>query len=90
MRKTPHIITGIILFILSSYDLEQINVTRKGINGYPTEGKGNTTDSSNKERDTKYDFIPGLLLPISLCILLCFFASVCLRPGTCYFNAWIK
>ena len=74
--------------LLRSYDLEQINVTRKGLNGYPSEANANSTDVI--AGDNKYDYIPGILLPMSLCFLVCVCASVCCRRETCHFKAWMK
>ena len=77
---------------LNSFNLEKINVTRKGNDGYPKENnkEENIKEGEDAADDNKYDFIPGLLLPISLCIVLCVLSSLCVRSGTCHFKAWIK
>ena len=76
---------------LNSFNLDKINVTRKGNDGYPKENnKEENTKEGDDADDNKYAFIPGLLLPTSLCIFLCVLSSLCLRSGTCHFKAWIK
>ena len=77
------------IFFLS-YDEENVVVVRKGRNGYPSEKSNNQTGIDTAKKEDKYKFIPGILFPVSLCILFSICTLVCFRPGTCHFKAWIK
>ena len=74
----------------NSYDLDKINVTRKHGNGYPSENNQNGTDTIDNDGNSKYSWIPGIMLPASICVFLCVCASVCLRNGTCHWKSWMK